>query len=78
MPREVLLWIREDFGRLRPVGRLVIHWAYPDAPVAAQPDKIGIDTGAVFGGPLSALQMPERGLPVRRSGKVVSFPLESL
>ena len=77
---EVLLWIREEFlDALDLSGRLVIHGHTPMRRVAAQPDKVGIDTGAVFGGPLTALQMPERQVyQADAQGNVTNFPLESL
>lgn len=76
---NVLLWIREEFlDTLDTSGRLVIHGHTPMRKTAALPDKIGIDTGAVFGGPLTALQMPERRVYQADSrGNVVDFPLES-
>ncbi len=76
---DVLLWIREEFlDAFDPSGRLVIHGHTPMRKEAALPDKIGIDTGAVFGGRLTALQMPERLVfQADAQGSVVSFPLES-
>jgi serine/threonine protein phosphatase 1 len=58
---EVMLWIREDFlDYYDKSGRLVIHGHTPFREVRVRPDKIGIDTGAAYGGLLTALQMPER------------------
>ena len=58
---EVMLWIREDFlDYYDDSGRLVIHGHTPFRSVRVQPDKMGIDTGAAYGGPLTALQLPER------------------
>ena len=76
---EVLLWIREEFlDALDTSGRLVIHGHTPMRSVAAFPDKIGIDTGAVFGGTLTALQMPERRIyQADAQGNVVNFALPS-
>lgn len=74
---DTLLWIRQDFlyypDRL---GRLVIHGHTPVRAPRVEPDKIGIDTGAVFGGPLTALQMPERVIyQTKEGGGVESGPL---
>jgi serine/threonine protein phosphatase 1 len=58
---DVLLWVREDFlNFLDMSGRLVLHGHTPFKTVRVLPDKIGLDTGAVFGGLLSGLQLPER------------------
>ena len=58
---EVMLWIREDFlDNVDTTGRVVIHGHTPFRNVRVLPDKIGIDTGAAYGGLLTALQMPER------------------
>ncbi|MBC8103514.1 MAG: serine/threonine protein phosphatase [Cytophagales bacterium] len=75
---EVLLWIREEFlDALDPSGRFVIHGHTPMRAVRALPDKVGIDTGAVFGGPLTALQMPERRIfQVDAEGHATDFLLE--
>ncbi len=77
---DVLLWIRDEFlDAFDPSGRLVIHGHTPMRKVAALPDKIGIDTGAVFGGPLTALQMPERRVfQADAQGKIVDFDLPAL
>lgn len=49
-----LLWIREPFlswtGRLE---RVVVHGHTPEAAPSVRPHRIGIDTGAVFGGRLT-------------------------
>lgn len=60
---EILLWIRDDFLHVHDLsGRFVVHGHTPVTRVRVLPDKIGIDTGAVFGGVLTALQLPERRL----------------
>jgi len=59
-----LIWIRHDFlDATEPFGPVVVHGHTPvDAP-AVLPNRIGIDTGAVFTGRLTALwlQDGERG-----------------
>jgi serine/threonine protein phosphatase 1 len=58
---DVLLWVRDEFLKVTdPSGRLVVHGHTPVKALAPQTDKIGIDTGAVYGGPLTALELPER------------------
>lgn len=58
---ESLLWVRDEFlsGPYTP-GRLVVHGHTPAKSVRPLPHRIGIDTGAVFGGPLTALELPAR------------------
>lgn len=69
---ETLLWVREEFlNSYNPSGRIVVHGHTPFETVRVHPDKIGIDTGAVRGGPLTALRLPERALyQVDNSGGV--------
>jgi len=59
---ETLLWVRDEFLEEidRESGRLVIHGHTPLEAVVPMVDKIGIDSGAAYGGPLTALQLPER------------------
>jgi len=58
---ETLLWVREEFlHSFDPSGRIVVHGHTPFEEVRVHPDKIGIDTGVAYGGPLTALQLPER------------------
>nr|CAA9216445.1 hypothetical protein AVDCRST_MAG63-253 [uncultured Armatimonadetes bacterium] len=76
-PPETLLWIREEFlhAPYQP-GRVVVHGHTPFKQVRAQPDKIGVDTGAAYGGVLTALQLPERRVfQANARGKVVSLDL---
>ncbi len=70
---ETFLWVRGDFLQsYDPSGRVVVHGHTPMETVRAQPDKIGIDTGAVYGGALTALELPARRLyQVKKSGAVV-------
>lgn len=69
---ETLLWVREEFlNAYDPSGRIVVHGHTPFEQVRVNPDKIGIDTGAVRGGPLTALRLPERALyQVDQTGSV--------
>jgi serine/threonine protein phosphatase 1 len=72
-PGEVLLWVRDEFlYAYDPSGRVVVHGHTPVNQVRVQPDKIGIDTGAFFGGPLTALQLPERRIYQATGGAVVT------
>ncbi len=59
-PRD-LLWIRDEFI-LSPhnFGKIVIFGHTPLQRVFIAPNKIGIDTGAVYGGTLTCLELPAR------------------
>ncbi len=60
---EDLVWIRQEFFRF--IGRYpkpVIFGHTPLRRVLNQPDRIGIDTGCVYGGKLTCLKLPERTL----------------
>lgn len=73
---DVLLWVREEFlNYFDPSGRLVIHGHTPFKTVRVLPDKIGIDTGAVFNGLLTALQLPERRIYQSDGKRVISMDL---
>ncbi len=51
-----LLWIREPFlGSTADHGKVVVHGHSPAAEVVVRPNRIGIDTGACYGGKLTAL-----------------------
>jgi serine/threonine protein phosphatase 1 len=54
-----LIWIRDEFIFL-PTGikKKVIFGHTPFARPMVKPDKIGIDTGAVYGGALTAIEIP--------------------
>ncbi len=68
---EDLLWIREDF-LLHPHGlpETVVFGHTPHREVLVQlPYKIGIDTGLVYGGALTALELPDRALHQVRKGE---------
>ncbi len=59
---EQLWWMREPFlSSTCDWGRLVIHGHTPTrGQVDVRPHRINIDTGAVYGGTLTALLLPER------------------
>ncbi len=53
---EDLLWIREPFlSSADDHGAVVVHGHTPTREPVIRPNRIGIDTGAVYGGKLSAL-----------------------
>jgi serine/threonine protein phosphatase 1 len=56
-----LIWIREEFI-LSPqdFGKTVVFGHTPLERVYLTPNKIGIDTGAVYGGKLTCLELPAR------------------
>jgi serine/threonine protein phosphatase 1 len=57
-----LVWIRGDFLRSRADhGAVVVHGHTPVRAVEVRPNRIGIDTGAVFGGRLSCLVLEGPG-----------------
>ena len=57
--RYDLIWIRDEFI-FSPTGikKKVIFGHTPFARPMVKPDKIGIDTGAVYGGVLTAIELP--------------------
>lgn len=56
-----LVWIREPFLMSRADhGAVIVHGHTPLEAVDVQPNRIGIDTGAVFGGPLTCLVLEGR------------------
>lgn len=60
---EDLVWIRDEFFRF--VGRFerpVVFGHTPLREVMMRPDRIGIDTGCVYGGKLTCLLLPSRDL----------------
>jgi serine/threonine protein phosphatase 1 len=58
--RQDMIWIRDEFIS-SPTGiePKVIFGHTPFARPLVRPDKIGIDTGAVYGGPLTAIVLPD-------------------
>lgn len=55
-----LLWIRENFINSRhSFGKRVVFGHTPFEEPMVEPNKIGIDTGAVFGNKLTCVQLPE-------------------
>lgn len=58
-----LVWIRQEFFQF--VGRFpkpVVFGHTPLRQVLLLPDRIGIDTGCVYGGKLTCLKLPERNI----------------
>jgi len=57
---EDLLWIRDDFLQSDyDFGRLVVFGHTPFKQPYLTPGRLGLDTGAVFGGPLTCVVLPE-------------------
>jgi serine/threonine protein phosphatase 1 len=59
-----LIWIRGEFlDSSEPFGKIVVHGHTPEREPVVRPNRIGIDTGAVYGGRLTALRLQdgERG-----------------
>ncbi len=53
-----LLWIRHEFLRSQePFGKIVVHGHTPERAPVVRSNRIGIDTGAVFTGCLTALRL---------------------
>jgi serine/threonine protein phosphatase 1 len=75
---DILLWDRENLNRFDPSGRVFIcgHTPQLSGRPLVKPDKLCLDTGAAYGGPLSALQWPERNLYQSFSGGKVSGPVQ--
>jgi len=66
-----LLWIREEFLLADPgLPWLVVfgHTPYRDGPLFDAPRKVGLDTGCVYGGHLSCLDLTEGLLHQVRKG----------
>ncbi|MDR1921843.1 MAG: serine/threonine protein phosphatase [Candidatus Adiutrix sp.] len=56
-----LLWIRDDFlNNDYDFGKTIIFGHTPFQEPLVTENRIGLDTGAVFGGPLTAVVLPER------------------
>jgi serine/threonine protein phosphatase 1 len=61
-PKETLLWIREPFlSDPRDHGRLIVHGHTPseDGAPELRPNRLNLDTGACYGGPLTAAVFDE-------------------
>jgi len=57
---EDLMWIRAPFLDSREGhGKIVVHGHTPTSAPEVRDNRIGIDTGAVYGGPLTALVLQE-------------------
>lgn len=55
-----LAWIREPFlSSDGDFGAVVVHGHTPTDQIERRPNRIGIDTGAVFGGPLTCLVLED-------------------
>ena len=53
-----LIWIRDDFLKsTETFGKVVVHGHTPGKTPVVRPNRIGIDTGAVFTGRLTALRL---------------------
>jgi serine/threonine protein phosphatase 1 len=53
---EDLIWIREDFLKSKDdFGRVIVHGHTAQRNPQSHANRIGIDTGAVYGGKLTAL-----------------------
>lgn len=64
---EHLLWIREPFLAWPDGSEIempVVHGHTPSPGVTVLPHRIGIDTGAVFGGPLSCVVLEDETIEV--------------
>ena len=60
---QTLLWVRSEFLDFAQMpGRTILHGHTPYKRVRVVGGKIGLDTGAAYGGPLTALQLPARKL----------------
>ncbi len=59
---EDLIWIRDDFlWDARDHGVVVVHGHTPATRPEVRPNRINVDTGAVFGGPLTTLALEGTG-----------------
>ncbi|MCB1496914.1 MAG: serine/threonine protein phosphatase [Bauldia sp.] len=59
---EDLVWIRDEFlSDARDHGVVVVHGHTPQSSPEVLPNRINVDTGAVFGGPLTVLALEGTG-----------------
>lgn len=64
-----LLWIRDAFLKWdEPFGKIVVHGHTPERNPAIKPNRIGIDTGAVLSGRLTALRLKGRTVEFLQTG----------
>ena len=55
-----LMWIRDEFlDAIEPFGKVVVHGHTPVPEPVVRSNRIGIDTGAVFSGRLTALRLQD-------------------
>ncbi|MHA1517513.1 MAG: metallophosphoesterase family protein [Alphaproteobacteria bacterium] len=55
-----LIWIRDEFlSSSEPFGKIVVHGHTPGRAPVVRPNRIGIDTDAVFSGTLTALRLQD-------------------
>lgn len=53
-----LIWIRDEFlDATEPFDKIVVHGHTPEPEPVVRPNRIGIDTGAVFSGRMTALRL---------------------
>ena len=59
---EDLLWMREPFlSSKQSLGKVVVHGHTPSVDPEQRPNRIGIDTGACYGGALTAVVLEGDG-----------------
>lgn len=69
------LWIREPFlNSDREFDAVVVHGHTPVRRVAVRPNRIGIDTGAVYGGSLTCLVLDGGAKGLLSGARVVPLP----
>jgi serine/threonine protein phosphatase 1 len=69
------LWIREPFLTSdAELDAVIVHGHTPARRVTVRPNRIGIDTGAVFGGPLSCLVLEDASKALLSNGRLRSLP----
>ena len=73
--RRDQLWIREPFLTSRQqFDAVIVHGHTPVRRVAVRPNRIGIDTGAVFGGPLTCLVLEGGSKGLLSGDRLVPLP----
>jgi serine/threonine protein phosphatase 1 len=74
------LWIRENFFNSKfKWSKLIIHGHTPKRTPVVTPQRINIDTGCVFGGALTALELPSKKFyQVPRAAKVAPVYLKDV